>query len=399
MSNPSAKKLETLAVHAGDRKKPGKYTPTTTPIYGASSYLYDRTEDLEKVFNDEAEGQGYSRFGNPTTAALEELMATLEGGDLAVATSSGMAALHLAFLAALTDRRKSIVSAKVIYGQTVVMLMNLLEPNGVSVRFAEPCDPGEFEAVIAKEKPACVLIEPISNPILRVPPTDKIAEIAHRHGALLIVDSTFTTPVMMRPLELGADFVVHSATKYLAGHGDVLGGVVVAREEFRQTLQVLTRTLGPNLGPFEAYLTMRGIKTLPLRIERQCENACRVAAWLNDHPRVERVYYPGDPKHPDAENVRRLFPARLHGGMVSFEIKDAGRTAIFAFMDRLQLVVCGTSLGDVHSLLLYPAMSSHRDLAPKQRARLGIGDNLVRLSVGIEAVEDILADLDQSLRG
>ena len=390
-------KIETMAVHAGDRKKPGDYIPTTTPIFGASSFYYERTEDLERVFGDEAEGQGYTRYGNPTTGALEELMAQLEGGDLAVATSSGMSALHMALLAALTDRRKSVLSANVIYGQTIVLLMNVLEPNGVDVKFADPCDLALFERTLVEQKPSCVLLEPVSNPLLRIPPVDRLIELAHKHGAAVIVDSTFATPVLLKPLDLGADFVVHSATKYLAGHGDVLGGIVVAKEESRPILTSLTRTLGPNLGPFEAYLTMRGVKTLPLRFERQCKNACRVAAWLKDHPRVERVHFPGDPKHPDHATAGRLFPDNLYGGVVSFEIKDAGREQVFRFMDSLRLVVRATTLGDVHSLLLYPAMSSHRDLAPKHRERLGIRDNLVRLSVGIEAVEDIEADLDQAL--
>jgi len=390
-------KLPTRAVHAGDRKKAGQFVPVTTPIFGAASFFYDRMEDLDRVFAGEIPGQGYSRYGNPTTAALEEQMTALEGGDFAVATSSGMAALHLALLAALTDRRKSIVAADVLYGQTIILLMNILEPGGADVRFADPCDPEAFEAVVAEQKPACVLLETTSNPLLRVPPLDQIVEIAHRHGALVAVDATFTTPVMMRPLEWGADFVIHSASKYLAGHGDVLGGVLITREEHRPVLEMLSRTLGPNLAPFEAYLTMRGVKTLPLRMEAQCRNACRLAAWLKEQPRVERVYFPGDPEHPDRATVRRLFAGGLFGGIVSFEIRDAGREEVFRFIDSLRLVVRATSLGDVHSMILYPAISSHRDLAPKHRERLGIRDNLVRLSAGIEAPEDIIADLEQAL--
>ena len=390
-------KLETLAVHAGDRKKLGDYVPVTTPIYSAASFSYERTEDLDRVFSDEMPGQGYSRYGNPTTAALEEQMAVLEQGDFAVATSSGMAALHMAILGALTDRRKSIVAANLLYGQTFVLLMNVLEPGGVSVSFADPCDLEAFDTAVEKDKPACVLLETVCNPLLRVPPVDKLADIAHRHGSQVVVDATFTTPVMTQPLKQGADFVVHSVSKYLAGHGDVLGGILVTREEFRPLMQSLTRTIGPNLGPFEAYLTMRGIKSLPLRIERQCENANKVSEWLGGHPRMERIYFPGDPNHPDAETVRRLFPEGKFGAMVSFEIEDAGREEIFKFMDSLKLVVSATSLGDVHTMILYPAMSSHRDLAPKHRQRLGIRDNLVRLSVGIEAPEDIIADLGQAL--
>jgi cystathionine gamma-synthase/methionine-gamma-lyase len=212
-----------------------------------------------------------------------------------------------------------------------------------------------------------------------------------------VVDNTFATPLLLRPLELGAHFSVHSVTKYLAGHGDVLGGVVITDEQNLEPLRALSRTTGPVLGPFESYLTMRGIKTFPLRMERQCANACRVASWLATHPRIERVYFPANPDHPDASAIRRLFPANLYGAIVSFELKEAGRAEIFRFMDALQLVVRATSLGDVHTMMLYPVMSSHREISPKHRERMGIRENLVRLSVGIEAAEDIIADLEQAL--
>src|SRR5262249_41462514 len=187
-------------------------------------------------------------------------------------------------------------------------------------------------------------------------------------------------------------------TKFLSGHGDVLGGVVIADEAHKESLRGFARIVGPLLGPFESYLTMRGIKTFALRQERQCANACRAASWLASHPRVAKVTFPGDPAHPDAAVIRRLFPDGLRGGLVSFEIKDAGKPEVFRFMDALKLVVRGTSLGDVHSLVLYPAIASHRDIAPKQRLRMGITDGLLRLCLGIEAAEDLIADLDQALR-
>jgi cystathionine gamma-synthase/methionine-gamma-lyase len=191
--------------------------------------------------------------------------------------------------------------------------------------------------------------------------------------------------------------VVHSATKFLAGHGDVLGGTVTSDAAHYETLRMLGRARGPVLGPFESYLTMRGIKTLPLRVERQCANARRIAEWLAAHPAIERVHFPGDPAHPDAAAIRRLLPEGLYGALASFELKGAGRAEVFRFMDRLKLVVRGTSLGDVHSLIMYPVMSSHREVTPEQRDRMGIRDNLLRLSAGIEAVEDIVDDLDQAL--
>jgi cystathionine gamma-synthase/methionine-gamma-lyase len=390
-------KIHTQAVHSGDRRKAGAHVPVTTPIHTATSYFYDSMEQLDRVFADQEKGYCYARYDNPSTGALEDLMCTLEGGDAALACASGMAALHTAIAAALTDRRRSIVAASAMYGATVGLLMNVFEPAGVSVRFADVCDLDALRKVVAEAKPGCIVMETISNPLLRVGEIDRIAEIAREAGAALVVDHTFATPLLARPLELGAHYSVHSVTKYLAGHGDVLGGIVVTTKDHAETLRALGRTTGPVLGPFESYLTMRGIKTFPLRMERQCANACRVASWLAQHPRVERVFFTGDPHHPDAAVIRRLFPEGLYGAMMSFEIRDAGREEIFRFMDALQMIVRATSLGDVHTMMLYPVMSSHRELSPKHRQRMGIRDNLVRLSTGIEAPEDIIADLEQAL--
>jgi cystathionine gamma-synthase/methionine-gamma-lyase len=263
--------------------------------------------------------------------------------------------------------------------------------------FADFDNLDDVRQAIAEHRPGAIVMETIANPLLRVPAVDRIAKMANEANAPLIVDNTFATPMMIRPLEYGAAMSVHSLTKYLSGHGDVLGGIVVADDAHIGPLRGLSRTVGFILGPFEAYLSMRGVKTFPLRMERQCANACRVASWLATHPAVERVYFPADPAHPDAGNIRRLFPAGMYGAMVSFEVKGAERAEIFGLMNSLRLVVPATSLGDVHTMMLYPAMASHRELAPKHRLRLGIRDNLVRLSVGIEAVEDIIADLDQAL--
>jgi cystathionine gamma-synthase/methionine-gamma-lyase len=389
-------KIHTKAVHSGDRKKAGRHIPATTPIYTASSYFYDDMEELDRIFAQEEAGFCYARYDNPTNAALEELMASLEGGHGALACSSGMTAIQIAITAALADRRKSIVAANALYGATVGLLMNVLSPMGVDVSFVDICDLEALRRVVAEQKPGCILIETISNPLLRVGEIDKIAAIAREAGAALIVDSTFATPLLVRPIELGAHFSVHSATKYLAGHGDVLGGIVVSGEEHYQTLRSLSRTIGPVLGPFESYLTMRGIKTFALRMERQCANACRVASWLAAHSKVARVNFPGDPAHSDAAAIQRLFPQGLYGAMVSFELRGAGREEVFRFMNALRIVVRATSLGDVHTMMLYPVMSSHREISPKHRERMGIRDSLVRLSLGIEAVEDIIADLDQA---
>ncbi len=390
-------KIESRAVHAGDRKKAGPQVPVSTPIYTAASYYYDETEYLDKVFGSELPGYSYQRYDNPTNSALEELVTSLEGGHGSLATSSGMAALEMAVRVATTTRPHMVLAADALYGATIKLLVQILTPLGYTVQFADFCDPAAVERVAEELKPGCLLVEAISNPLLRVAPLDHIAEIARRCGAALVVDNTFSTPLLVRPLELGAHLSVNSLTKFLAGHGDVLGGSVTSDAGHYEALRATARVTGPLLGPFEAYLAMRGIKTFPLRMERQCANAARVAAWLESHPKLERVYFPGDPRHPDAETIRRLLPAGRFGAMVSFEIRDTGRDQVFAFMDRLKMIVRATSLGDVHSMLLYPWMSSHRDVPPEQKARVGIRENLVRLSVGIEAVEDILADLEQAL--
>jgi cystathionine beta-lyase/cystathionine gamma-synthase len=391
-------KIETKAVHAGDRKRiPGQPTPVTTPIVSASSFVHESTARLDRVMGNEEPGWSYARYGNPTNAALEELLCELEGGAAALACASGMMAAQTAFIVALTDRPKRILAANALYGATTSMLTKIMEPLGAEVAFIDMCDLPAVERKIAEWKPGCVILETISNPLLRVPAIDRIARTARAAGAALVVDSTFATPLLVRPLELGANLVVHSLTKFLAGHGDVLGGAIITDAAHAETLRGVCRITGPVLGPFESYLTMRGIKTFVLRMERQCANARRVAAWLNASPAVERVYFPECPAHPDAEIIARLLPKGLYGAIVSFELKDAGRDEVFHFMDALRLVVCGTSLGDVHSLLLYPAIASHRDLSPKQRERQGISDGLVRLCCGIENVDDIIADLGQAL--
>lgn len=389
--------IHSKAVHGGDRKKPGAHIPVTTPIHTATSYFYESTAQLDRIFGQEEQGYCYSRYDNPSTAALEELVNSLENGAGALACASGMAAIHASLVTALADRRKSIVAANAVYGASVSLLMNVLQPSGVEIRFADVCNLDAFRAAITEAKPGCVFMETISNPLLRVAELDRIAEITRAAGAALVVDNTFASPLLCRPLELGAHFSVHSVTKYLAGHGDVLGGIAVTDREHIDALRAFSRTTGPVLGPFESYLTMRGIKTFPLRMERQCANAARVAAWLAAHPRVERVYFTGDPAHPDAAAISRLFPPGLTGAMVSFEIHEAGRDEIFRIMDALQFIVRATSLGDVHTMVLYPTMSSHREVSPKHRERMGIRDNLLRLSAGIEAAADIIADLDRAL--
>jgi cystathionine beta-lyase/cystathionine gamma-synthase len=392
-------KFDSLVVHAGDRKRRGGVVPSTTPIHLGTTYFYDSAATLDRVFAHEEEGFSYARYANPTSEALEELTTAMENGHGSLACASGMAALQIALQAALTDHAPRVVAAQSIYGATVKLFDQVFGPLGIETSYVDICDLKAVEQAISGKKPGCVFMETISNPLLRVSAVDELARLTKAAGIPLVVDSTFATPMMIRPLSLGANIVVHSATKYLAGHGDVLGGIVVSDAEYHEVVRTISRIAGPVMGPFESYLTMRGIKTLALRFARQCENACKLASWLTSHPAVDRAYYPADPRHPDAATVKRLFAAGLFGAIVSFEIKGADKQAVMAFMDRLKMVVPGTSLGDVHTLLLYPVMSSHRDVSPKVRERMGIRENLVRVSLGIEAAEDVMADLDQALRG
>jgi cystathionine beta-lyase/cystathionine gamma-synthase len=390
-------KFDSLVVHAGDRKRKGGVVPSTTPIHLGTTYFYDSAETLDRIFGHEEEGFSYARYKNPTAEALEELTTSLEGGHGSLACASGMAALQVALQAALLDRAPRVIAAQSIYGATVGLFDQILAPLGVDTRYVDICDLDAVRKAIEDKKTGCVFMETVSNPLLRVGALDEIARLARAAGSALVVDNTFSTPMMVKPLALGANIVVHSATKYLAGHGDVLGGIVVSDAEHYELIRNISRISGPVLGPFESYLTMRGIKTLALRFERQCTNACRLASWLASHPCVDRVYYPADPKHPDSANIRRQFAPGLFGAVVSFELKGFDKPRVMKFMDRLQMIVPGTSLGDVHTLLLYPVMSSHRDIAPKVRERMGIRESLVRLSLGIESHEDIIEDLDRAL--
>jgi cystathionine gamma-synthase/methionine-gamma-lyase len=391
-------KLQTRAVHAGDRKAPQTQVPVATPVHFAASWICEDQSEQDRIFAGDDKGYAYSRYHNPTNEALEELITSLENGHGALACASGMVALQHAITAALMDRRKKVLCARDIYGATIKLLMDVLGPFGIETTFLDTNDLPAVQRAIDEEKPGVLLIETISNPLLRVADITALAGLCRNANVALIVDNTFATPLLVRPLEHGAHIVVHSSTKYLGGHGDTLGGLIVSDEEHLESIRRLSRICGPVLGPMECFLTMRGIKTFPLRVERQCQNAQAIAAWLRQHPGIDRVYYPDDPAHPDRAIIDRLLPQGVYGGMVSFELKGAAvKEDTFAFLDRLKLCVKATSLGDVHTMVLHPWIASHRDVPPKQKARMGIQVNLVRMSVGIEAVEDILADLAQAL--
>jgi cystathionine beta-lyase/cystathionine gamma-synthase len=391
-------KLESKAIHTGERKRPGRFIPVTTPIYTSATYVYEDIADLDKIFGHEMEGPSYGRYDNPTTTALEETLTALENGAGTLVCGSGMMALNMAIQAALNDRRRSVVAASALYGATISLLMNVLEPSGVAVTFVDFNNLEALANAVEEAKPGCLVMETVSNPLLRVAEIDKIAKIANDAGAALVVDNTFATPLICRPLELGAHMVAHSLTKYLSGHGDVLAGAVTSDEGHLSILQSTSRIIGPILGPFESFLVLRGLKTFVLRMERQCRNARDVVKWLQSDARIAKINFPGNPDHADFAIAKRLFSCGLSGAVTSFEIAAAGgKPGILRFMNALKMIVPATSVGDVHSMLLYPAMSSHREISSKHRARLGITDDMVRLSVGIEAAEDIIGDIDQAL--
>lgn len=387
----------TRAVHAGERAPRPDFTPVVTPIYPGSSFAYNDMATVDDIFANTRDGYVYTRYANPTTMAMEQAIAALEGTERAIGFGSGMAALHGAFLGTGVTAGDTVVASRACYGATVTLLHNYFTRLGVRTVFVDSGDLATVEATVRAEKPRFVTFETVSNPLLRVADGPALAAIAHAAGALVVVDNTFTTPVLMRPAEWSADMVVHSSTKYLGGHGDVTAGVVASNAALYSQLVEVNKAIGGILGPFEAWLVLRGLKTLPLRVERQCANAARVAAWLAAHPAIAHVNYPGLPDHPEHDLMQRLAPSGQAGGMVSFDIAGADKVAAFRFMEALRLCTPATTLGDVYSIVLYPPMSSHRALTPEQRAAVGIGDGLIRLSVGIEAVEDIIADLDQAL--
>jgi cystathionine beta-lyase/cystathionine gamma-synthase len=389
--------IYTQAVHAEGRRVASDFMSVSTPIYNSSTYFYESMDDLDAVFAGTKKGYVYTRHGNPTNRALEKALAVLEGGKAAYTFSSGMAAIHAALLATGLKKGDHIVAAQDLYGSTYALLTTLFKDLGIHTHFVDITDLEQVEAVISRTVPKTLIFEVISNPLLKVANVPGIIDVAHIHNMKVVVDSTFTTPYLIKPLQYGADFIIHSVTKYINGHGDVLGGAVICPEE-KTRLEEVTKLLGATLGPNEAFLALRGLKTLPLRMARHCENAMKVANYLCGHSRIQKVFYPGLSSHPQHTLASKIFRRNCYGGMVSFEIKDAGQKGIFTFFESLNLLLPATSLGDIHSLVLYPAHTSHRLLTSQQRERIGITDGLVRLSVGIEDPADIIADLEQALQ-
>jgi cystathionine beta-lyase/cystathionine gamma-synthase len=399
------KRFETRAVHSGERRvnqdgNQGSFYPISTPIYASTTFSHPNIETTDRVLGGEQEGYSYARYDNPTVHAFEEALASLEAPDgilgaRAFAFASGMAATHAALAAAELSGGATVLAAEQLYGSTATLLVQVFGASGVETRFVDASDLGAVEKKVAELKPRALVVESISNPLLRVADVPRISEVTRTAGATLIVDNTFGTPCLQRPLDLGADIVVHSATKYLSGHGDLTAGAVACGPPYDAAVEGIRKLVGGVLGPFEAWLAHRGLKTLPLRMDRQCNNARQIAGRLASHPRVAKVNHPSLAGHPDHETARRVLSDT--GGLVSFELADGGREAAFTFLNALELCVKAPSLGDVYTLAIHPATSSHRELSPARRERLGVRENLLRLSAGIEHPEDIVADIEQAL--
>ncbi|MDO4732576.1 MAG: methionine gamma-lyase [Bacillota bacterium] len=388
--------FNTTAIHAG-AKKDSLYGALATPIYSTSTFEFDSAEQGGARFAGEEQGYIYSRLGNPTVAVLEEKLAALEKAEAALALSSGMGAVATLFWT-LMKAGDHIVADETLYGCTFAFLNHGITRYGVDVSFVDTSDLDAVKAAIRPNTRALYLETP-ANPNLKIVDLQALAALAHGidPGITVIVDNTFATPFLQRPLELGCDVVLHSATKYLNGHGDVIAGMLAGKAELISECRLfgLKDMTGAVLGAFEAYLIIRGMKTLPLRVERHCQNAMKVAEFLMGHPAVEKVYYPGLADHPLHEVAAKQMQGGF-GGIVAFEVKggyDAGKKVI----NSVEMAKVAVSLGDCETLIEHPASMTHSPYTPEERAAAGIPEGLVRLAVGLENIEDILADLKQAL--
>lgn len=390
-------RFDTEAVHAGERPDPTTGA-VDSPIYQANTFTHrDAAESarvVEALQAGEREGYLYTRWGNPTIRALEEKLATLEGGEAALAAASGMAAISTAILS-VVESGDHIVVARQLYSATYDLLARKLPRFGVETTFVDPTDLRNFERAL-RPSTKLAYIETPSNPLLEITDIAGVAKLAKGVGVLTMIDNTFATPYNQRPIELGIDVVLHATTKYLSGHGDAMGGVVIGLREFiDHALTSMHRDLGGVLSPFNAWLTLRGMRTLGLRMERHNQNAATLARCLRDHPRVERVYYPGLEGHPGYGLAARQM--RGFGGVLSFEVKG-GYQAGVRLINNVKLCTRAVSLGDLRTLITHPASTTHYIVPREERLEAGISDGLVRLAVGIEDAQDLMADLDQALQ-
>jgi methionine-gamma-lyase len=383
----------TKAIHGGYEKNSAG--ALATPIYQSSTFIFDSAEQGGKRFALEESGYIYTRLGNPTNAQVEEKVALLEGAEAAVSTGSGMGAITSALWTAL-KAGDHLIATDTLYGCTFSYLNHGLTRFGVEVTFVDATDPENVRKAM-KDNTKIVYLESPVNPTLEIIDIEAISKIAHeKEGCIVVVDNTFCTPYIQRPIELGADVVVHSATKFLNGHGDVIAGFVVGNQEFINNVRLfgIKDMTGSCLSPFNAYLVLRGMKTLEVRMEKHCSNAMKVAEFLENHPAVTKVYYPGLKSFPQYELAKKQM--RLPGAIIAFEIKGGVEEGI-KVMNNVKLCTLAVSLGDTETLIEHPASMTHSPYSREERLKAGISDGLIRLAVGLENAEDIIEDLKQAL--
>jgi O-succinylhomoserine sulfhydrylase len=381
----------TLLLHSGTERTP--YGETSEAMFLTSGFIYDSAEQAEATFNGTETHYQYSRFGNPGLAMLERRLALLEGAEECRVTATGMAAVNAAMLSHLRTGDR-VVASRALFGSCHWICSTLLPRYGIAHEFVDADDIAAWRAALST--PAqLVLIETPSNPMLQMVDLRAVADLAHAAGALVVVDNVFATPLLQKPLQHGADVVVYSATKHIDGQGRVLGGAVLGRKAWvEETLQPYIRNTGPSLSPFNAWVLLKSLETLPIRVEAACARAAAVAAYLADHPAISRVWYPGRADHPQHDLAMRQMSAG--GTLVTFEL-PGGKAGAFRFLNALRLIAISNNLGDSRSLITHPATTTHMRIGAEERAKLGIGDGVVRLSVGLEDVSDLRADLGQAL--
>ena len=381
---------ETLAVREGQARS--QFNEHSEALYLTSSYVFDSAAQAAARFSGEEEGNVYSRFTNPTVAAFQSRLAALEGAESCVATASGMSAI-LSLVMALCSAGAHIVASSGLFGATQQLLGNIMMRFGVQTTFVSQTSVDAWEAAIRPETRLFFLETP-SNPLTEISDVSVLVEVAHARGILVAVDNCFCTPVLQRPLDLGADLVVHSATKFLDGQGRVLGGAVAGTKTLVDEVLKFLRTAGPTLSAFNAWVLLKGMETLKIRLEAQSANALELARWLESHPRVARVYYPGLESHPQFELAGRQ--QKSGGAIVAFEVKGA-RAVAWKVVDNCRLLSITANLGDTKTTLTHPASTTHGRITPEQRAASGITEGLLRISVGLEAVSDLQNDLETGL--
>lgn len=383
---------ETLAVRAGTQRS--QFNEHSEAMYLTSSFVFGSAAEAAARFSGAEAGPIYARFTNPGVSMFEERLAALEGAERCVAFSSGMAAI-LATVMGLMKAGEHVVASRSIFGSTVQLFNNILGRFGIETSFVSPTDPEEWRAAI-KPNTRLFFIESPSNPLTEVSDIQALADIAHANGAWLAVDNCFCTPILQRPLELGADIVIHSATKYLDGQGRVLGGAVLGKKDLMEGVYTFLRTAGPTLSAFNAWVLHKGLETLGLRMRAHSENALALATWLQAQPKVTRVLYPGLPSHPQHELAMRQ--QKTGGGIVAFEVAG-GQEAAWKVIDATQVMSITANLGDTRTTITHPSSTTHSRLTSEQRAAAGIGDGLIRIAVGLEAVMDLQNDLARGLDG